>query len=51
MAAARALAKTEADPAVITKAGAVAAKEGAMSGAGIAAAVHAVFVAPPPEKP
>ena len=50
MAAAKALAKAEADLAVITKAEAVAAKVGAMSGADIVAAVHAVFVAAPEQQ-
>jgi hypothetical protein len=46
-AAAKALAKAEADLVVITKAEAVAAKGGVMSGIDITAAVHAVFVAAP----
>ena len=47
MAAAKALAKAEADLAVITKAEAVAAKVGGLSGADTNVAVHAVFVAVP----
>ena len=47
MAAAKALAKAEMDLIVIPKAEVVAVKVGAMSGADIAAAVHATFVAPP----
>jgi len=50
VAAAKALAKAEADLIVITKAEEVAAKVGAMSGADIAAAVHAVFVAAPEQQ-
>ena len=50
VAAAKALAKAEADLTVITKAEVVAAKVGAMSGADIAAAVHAVFVAAPEQQ-
>jgi len=46
-AAAKALAKAEADLVVITKAEAVAAKGGAMSGVDITAVVHTVFVATP----
>ena len=46
-AAAKALAKAEADLIVITKAEAVAAKGGVMSGADITVAVHAVFIAVP----
>ena len=46
-AAAKALAKAEADLVVITKAEAVAAKGGVMSGIDITAAVHTVFVAAP----
>jgi len=47
VAAAKALAKAEADLAVITKAEAVAAKVGGLSGADTNVAVHAVFVAVP----
>jgi hypothetical protein len=50
VAAAKALAKAEADLIVITKAEVVAAKVGVMSGADIAAAVHAVFVATPEQQ-
>jgi hypothetical protein len=46
-AASKALAKAEADLAVLTKADVVAAKTGDMSGADITAAIHAVFVAVP----
>ena len=46
-AAAKALAKAEADLVVITKAEALAAKGGAMSGADITAVIHAIFAAAP----
>jgi len=47
---AKALAKAEADLVVITKAEAVAAKGGAMSGVDITAVVHTVFVATPEQQ-